>query len=438
MDRTIFSRFRGFRVFVGFSGGADSTAVLLLALDAGKRYGFHVAAVHFNHHLRGAESDGEAAAAESFARAHGAQFIRFDLTLPPGGNLEARARAARLEKFRELAGGDPRAAVMLGHHADDRLETMFLRLLRGSNASGVAGMRMDTVIDGVRIFRPLFHRSRAEVERFLRENGVSGWATDSSNGDCGFDRNFLRNRLLPELFSRFPRSRRSLIASLDNLECDAEFIEEESRRMYDPRRCGDPAYWLAMHPAVRCRVLRRFLDARFGVMPPPSRESVRRFDAALASGRAGVIELDRRRRLRLSGGRIVPDAPVPPPVRWRWREEELLCWGNWRFRAEHPACLPADLPLTAACFDADTLPEELEISAPLRGERMLPFGGDAPVSLRELRIKRRVPAFPPPPVLRIPGGKALWAAGVRHSGEFTVRPGGKVVMISGEIHEDFE
>ena len=168
----LFAKFSGCRIFCGFSGGADSTAALLLARKYQKRFGYDLSAVHFNHHLRGAESDREAQDAEKFAKSLDIPFQCIDLVIPPGENLESAARNARLEFWKKIA--PPGSAVLLGHHADDRRENLLIRLCRGSNSWGLSSMRAESTVEGVTFIRPLLKMTRQEIERFLRSCGAVG------------------------------------------------------------------------------------------------------------------------------------------------------------------------------------------------------------------------------------------------------------------------
>ena len=136
----LFARFSGCRLFCGFSGGADSTAALLLARKYQEKFRYEPIAVHFNHHLRGEESDREAEAAELFAKKYEIPFLCIDLHLPLDENLESAARNARLEEWKKLT-SPQKSAVVLGHHADDRRENLLIRLCRGSNSWGLSSMR---------------------------------------------------------------------------------------------------------------------------------------------------------------------------------------------------------------------------------------------------------------------------------------------------------
>lgn len=432
MDYSIFSRFRNFKLFAGYSGGSDSTALLLLAARGAAEYQFELTAVHFNHHLRGAESDREAANAEKFAGELGVKFLKIDLDIPDGSNLEARAREARMAKFRELAGDDPRAVVLLGHHADDRVENMFLRLLRGSNVSGLTSIRQECIIGGVRIFRPLTGYTKSQIENFLRENGIGHWASDSSNADDVYARNFFRNKLLPQISGRFPHAQEALRISLNNLEQDADFLEMTAGKMLAGNDPALRSFWQSLHPALLVRCLRLFLDGIFGEKLPVSRESVNRFKAMIDSGGQGKLVLDETRVLILDETGVIPCLPPPEKVSWQWRSEPQIFWGKWRFRAEILPVMPEHIPLTMACFDAENFPGTVFIGAAESGEKMLPFGRRRPVKVKELRIKRGVAPYPENPVLRDVSGRILWLPGIRHSGVFTCRPEERILVIYAE------
>ena len=235
---------------IGFSGGADSTAALLFMLER-ISCGDRLIAVHFNHHLRGAESDLEAENAARFAAARNIEFRLIDLDISPGSNLEARARQARLEAWKKLSAEYENPVVVTGHHQDDCIENMFLRIGRGSNVSGLTGLQITSEVDGVKFFRPLLSFSREDVEAFLIERGVTKWAVDSSNLNCDYSRNVLRNRILPELYKLFPGGRKALEKTLDNLRGDADFIAQEAYRRY--KNCDDRhtlAFWKKSAPGV--------------------------------------------------------------------------------------------------------------------------------------------------------------------------------------------
>lgn len=179
------------RLLVGLSGGADSVALLHLLLDAGA----DVAAVHVNHGLRGAESDGDEAFVRELCEDLKVPLVTYR-ACPPENPGENWAREVRYGFFREALLETGADALVLAHHRDDQAETLLLHLLRGSGLTGLTGMAPESLRDGMRILRPLLFFSRESLRAYLREK-KQGWREDASNGDVRYLRNALRNELLP-------------------------------------------------------------------------------------------------------------------------------------------------------------------------------------------------------------------------------------------------
>lgn len=195
------------RLVLALSGGADS--VLLLHWIAAARPAGDALAVHVDHGLRGAESDGDARFVAELCRSLDVplRVLRADLD-PEGGNLEARARAERYRLLTREARRTRREVVITGHHADDALETLLLRWVRGSELAGLRGPRAELLwtagegeaplatVRPVRIVRPLLAFRREEVRALLAVRGLA-WREDSSNADPRFLRSRVRHQLLP-------------------------------------------------------------------------------------------------------------------------------------------------------------------------------------------------------------------------------------------------
>ncbi len=158
------------------SGGADSLALLVLATAAGCR----VTAVHVDHGLR-SESRSEAEVVARAARRYGAEFRAERVEVPPGPNLEARARMARR--------GVLPAGTATGHTMDDQAETVFLNLLRGAGLDGLAAMRRG-------FHHPLLPVRRSETRAICLNEGLEP-VEDPTNQDARFLRNRVRHDLLP-------------------------------------------------------------------------------------------------------------------------------------------------------------------------------------------------------------------------------------------------
>jgi tRNA(Ile)-lysidine synthetase-like protein len=182
---------------VGVSGGADSVALLSLLRT---RTDLALHAVHLDHQTRGQDSTDDAAFVAALAARWKLPCVigRLDeveprLVVPPA-NISARYRAARLQLFREAVEQYRLNGVVLAHHRDDQIETIFQRLLRGSSYVGLCGMCSHAVVSGLRVARPLLGVSRAALREHLRSIGEA-WREDASNQSDKYGRNRVRRAL---------------------------------------------------------------------------------------------------------------------------------------------------------------------------------------------------------------------------------------------------
>ncbi|MDX8390823.1 MAG: tRNA lysidine(34) synthetase TilS [Mariprofundaceae bacterium] len=180
------------RIAVGWSGGADST-VLLLTL---KNLGHQVVAWHIDH---GWHCD-SAKQAESLRQQADAWNVPFHVAtlVQKNSNREAEARSARYNQFQCWADEQGLYDLALGHHMDDQAESVCLRMLQGAGISGCCGMLSRRKIGGLTLFRPLLHVSRRDIELILKEKGVD-WLQDPSNLDTTLLRNRVRHLLFPAM-----------------------------------------------------------------------------------------------------------------------------------------------------------------------------------------------------------------------------------------------
>ena len=203
----------GATVIVGFSGGADSVALLVLL----HRLGYCCVAAHCNFHLRGSESDRDAAFAESFAREQGVAFEKtdFDTKAYAAENklsIEMAARELRYQWFEALRLKHNAEAIAVAHHRDDNVETVLLNIVRGCGIKGLTGM---SPLNG-RVVRPLLAIPRREIEAFLADENAP-FVTDSTNTDTVYQRNAIRHELLPLLEKYNPSVRDALLRMVGHL-----------------------------------------------------------------------------------------------------------------------------------------------------------------------------------------------------------------------------
>lgn len=184
---------RGSHVLLAVSGGGDSMALLHALALLRRKFGLVLSAHGVDHGLRQEALD-ELATAAAFARAHEVPFSISHLRIAPGGNLQARAREARYAALRGEGVRVGATWIATAHHAEDRAETVLLRLLRGA---GVGGLGVLPVRSGD-LIRPLIRVPRAAIAQHLARHGVP-YANDPSNRDPRFLRARVREELMPLL-----------------------------------------------------------------------------------------------------------------------------------------------------------------------------------------------------------------------------------------------
>ncbi|MGO8875602.1 MAG: tRNA lysidine(34) synthetase TilS [Acidimicrobiales bacterium] len=261
------------------SGGADSLAMLALAVASGCR----AVAYHVDHGLRpGSESEADVVA-EAAAR-FGAGFVSLQVSVPPGGNLEARARVARF--------GVLPAGVATGHTADDQAETVLLNLLRGAGPDGLAGMRPGHS-------HPILALRRSETRSLCATLALCP-VEDPSNSETGYLRNHVRHDVLPALCAL---AKRDLVPILTR---QAQHFADESDLLDELAAALDPtdARGLATAPVVLARrAIRGWLRNYDEEGHPPDSATVERVLHVARLG-ASACEVGGGRRVGRSAGKL--------------------------------------------------------------------------------------------------------------------------------------
>jgi tRNA(Ile)-lysidine synthase len=435
----------GERIGIAVSGGPDSILLLDFASVYAGEAGVTLSIVHFNHHLRGAESDADELFVRQRARELGLEFHSSGagvagIARAKKRNLEATARELRYSFFFGLVRQGKLDKVATAHTANDQAETVLLRLVRGAGTRGLGGIH--PVLEGG-VVRPFLTLTRAEVEAEVALRGLD-YRADSSNRETRFARNRLRERVLPLLESEFnPRVVEALAAFADHARDDDVFLQEQARERSQAwlRREGGtlriPAGRLSeFPPAIARRILRQMVaEALHG--------------GARAPGPVAISHAEMEDLLRLaaegqSGKRMTLGVGVEVRKEFEWlviggrqREDGLPSSRASGFR--HVIRPPTTVAITqiglrlrfgfADTIDANTLEAEyndneavwldsLNPAAPLilrswrAGDRFHALGSTNPVKLKELFQRRRIPAAERAwwPVLES-AGRIVWVRG---------------------------
>jgi tRNA(Ile)-lysidine synthase len=429
-ERNLFTP--GDTIIVALSGGADSCA--LLDILAGLRdISANLVVAHLNHCLRGAESDAD----EQFCRKLAEQYaLPFesrridvaDLARREGLNLEDAGRRARIAFLDEIRTHWQASAIALAHHADDQAETVLMRLLRGSGATGLSGMSFR---NGSGRIRPLLTSTRTEIEAYLRARGLKH-REDASNRDTAFLRNRIRHELLPVLAHYNPAIRERLVTTAALLADEDDLLERMASDL-SVKVCAitDGGISCSLtrlkgeHPALRRRLFRKALANLAGDADHFSQCHIRALEQLADSSRPNaILNLPREiTALREYGALLlrkssplnaaeVAEVEITAPGHYHLFDGSCVTLHTLSTAPLHPASLPS----YTAVFDLEKSPFPWHVRTFRPGDRIHPFGMAGSKKLKDLFIdlkipltkRRRIPLF-------FSGDTLIWVCGIRTS-----------------------
>jgi tRNA(Ile)-lysidine synthase len=418
---------RGMRVGIAVSGGADSVCLLHILRALAPSEGWSLEVLHFDHCLRGAESDADAAFVRDLARGMGlsCHLEKSDvaaLSRASGDNLEQAAREARRDFYLRVLKSAGLDRIATGHTLSDQAETVLHRILRGAGLQGLCGI-LPITPEG--IVRPLLEVSREEVRAWLRSEGLP-WREDSTNDDLSLTRNRIRHALLPILAESVNPRVEAALARLASLALeDNRTLDGLARQLLDQCGISDGRAWIIdlkglkrVPVSIRRRLLRlAILDASGGMR----RLELDHLDAVLAlcdaARGAGSVSLpcfDVERSFHYL--RIGPPAP-------RWTQSETCLDPPFTVGPISVEPLPFEnLPSPSAlpepaCYDGctywlngDLLPGPLILRNWQPGDAYQPAGHEEIRRLKYLFQSGKVPAWDRRnwPVI-LTGDQIVWA-----------------------------
>ena len=399
---------KGSRVAVAVSGGADSVCLLHVLRELAGELEIDLSVAHFNHQLRGEESEQDERAVANLAASLGLRLYRGTANAAEvPGNLEEAARRARLAFFAELVVQHGVDRIALGHTRDDQAETVLFRFLRGTGLRGLSGIHPVTPQGCV---RPLLEVTRGDVEDFLRSRTIV-WREDSSNRDQRFARNRIRQVLLPQLTREWNPALGQSLAHMAEVARDEDewwrdHIDKLAAGIFENREGGLEFRIgaLAELPlAVRRRLIRRAVATVKGDLRGVD---YRHFSAVLdlterLEGHGSVRlpgDLAVRRsfdwvRIELPGnsGALLEAVPLKIPGFYPLPGGSVLHAESGRGADAPPAVKNATL--RASELSLDRLPAGLQLRGWQAGDQYCPAGQTNPRKLKEMFQMARIPSW---------------------------------------------
>ena len=361
----------GDTVVCAVSGGADSMALLFAMYLLAEKLQIQVKAAHFNHNLRGEESDEDERFVREFCARYDMElFVGSGRVIPGKKGLEAAARDARYAFLAGLPG-----KIATAHTANDNAETVLMHLTRGT---GLKGLGAIAPVRGS-LIRPMLTVTRPEVMAFLQEYHIPH-REDSSNAGDDFLRNRLRHRVMPLLEEENPQLAENLSAMALRLRQDEDCLAELSEVEY-PLQVEQLR---TMHTARRSRVLERFLKDS-GVKEPEA-EHIALAEALVFSDKPsakaafpGGVTIGRRY------GQLLAETETEP-----LETVVLECPGEWELPEYRVVCRPAEQIINTPTVFTVRPQGPLRIRSRQQGDEIRLSGGTK--SLKKLFIDRKIPA----------------------------------------------
>lgn len=269
------------RLYVGFSGGVDSS-VLLHFLSRQRELKPQLTAVHIHHGLS-QNADAWLAHCQNICQLLSIPFLSSQIQIKEKNNIEEKARELRFAEFGKLLQSND--ALLLAQHQDDQAETVLLRLFRGTGVDGAAAMAKERRLPHGQLIRPLLNCSRQQLLDYARHWDLS-WVEDESNTSTQYDRNYLRQKIIPLITARWPAAVANISRFSDHCREAQEVLDELTDVDQGTLNLTDPYMDIGILDKLSHQrqklLLRSWLKNHHHVLPS-SQQMRRIFDELIAS-----------------------------------------------------------------------------------------------------------------------------------------------------------
>ena len=417
-------------VLVGVSGGLDSMVLLTVLDSLSAHHRWRLVVAHFNHRLRGAESDADELFVRDTAGRLGWRFARgaadaAAFARREGISLEMAARKLRHDFLARAAGRLRIKTVALAHHADDQVELFFVRLLRGAGGEGLSGMKWSAPSPcdpAVALVRPLLDQSKAALTCFAEQQGIA-FREDATNQQHDFLRNRIRNKLLPLLSEKYqPALARSILRTMEVVGSEADFVRRAAEKWLGQTRRGD---FEKLHPAVQRQALQMQL-IEMNVRPQFDLVEQLRVapDRAVTLGPGRTVSRDGFGSLAKSWNARSAFRSSLKTVEFNGAEGAFQFGGlkiTWQIRSGGRLAL-RKLKFTRGheYFDADKIGRRIVLRHWRPGDRFQPIGMRAGVKLQDLFVNQKISRAQRHQLVMATtaAGEPFWVEGLRMAERF--------------------
>ncbi len=427
----------GAKILVAVSGGVDSMVLLCALKKLSAKHHWKLTVAHFNHCLRGRASDGDEAFVRKAASAMKLPFVAGrgevkKFAKASGFSIEMAARKLRHQFFAKIAQERKIKIIALAHHADDQVELFFLRLLRGSGGSGLAGMkwRSPSPADGtISIVRPLLDCSKVELVAFTQENKIR-YREDITNFSTDFLRNRIRNELLPLLYRNYqPALDKTVLRLMEIVGKESDFVSETAQSWLSGKRDDFDGLSVAVQRHVLKLQLEKLSIASDFDLIESLRSSAGKFITVVANlsisrdekGRVNVrehrIPAFKREQLKVrvgkAGGAVFDGVKL-----------------QWQIRVAPNRFTKIARKSGIELFDAAKTGEEIVLRHWRAGDRFQPIGLESAVKLQDFFTNQKIPRNQRHRLIVAEAhGEIFWVEGLRISENFKLTPQTKRILV---------
>ena len=296
-------------VFVALSGGADS---IVMAHLLSKIEGVNVIALHVNHGISD-NANKWSSFCEGFCEDNNIEFRQKKFNLKGISNLEEAARNARYDFFAsEMTEGD---LVFTGHHLDDQVETFLMRAIRGSGVDGLSSMSEVRDLQKGKLVRPLLGFSKDDILSYAMKNDLK-WVEDESNQSSDYDRNFIRNEIIPLLKKRWPSVSQGMSRTAAHCESASKTLKKLAENDFDKVKTDNldsieiNDYLKKLNPESRSLVFRLWLSKMsLKAIGTSKMNEINRFINSTAlsdnpNDQKLLVDIDKKNQLRMYDGKL--------------------------------------------------------------------------------------------------------------------------------------
>ena len=430
---------RGEKILVSVSGGIDSMSLLDLLLELKKRLKLDITVAHFNHQLRGAESDEDEAFVRNTAKESGIEcYVECADTITASEveklSIQETARDLRYAFLAKLRRSLGYQKIATAHNADDNAETIIMNLLRGSSVHGLTGIpifRNDRLV-----IRPLLFATREEISRYASSHKIR-YREDSSNLKSDYTRNFIRHKLIPLIKENInPNLTAALGRTSELFSGIEEYIDIECGKVLNnvlesrtereiiinlPHLKEQPVF---MQEHILLHLGKEFSKSEIDFNTVKTMMNISSAETGSSCSISGETVLYKDRdRLIFMGKLSTRDFSYPISTNRRYEFETFIFESSVVEKAELSANPNIEF------VDADTLGNRSELRTWRAGDWFIPFGMSDSKKISDFLIDKKIPLFKKHniPIL-VSDENIVWICGIRLDDRFKITPMTKKIL----------